>query len=178
MRPANLAQQTPPPGQAAPETRANRRPRAGQPPPPPPSPERQVSPGLGGGAEGGGAPRGRGGRACESGRPPDPNSTAVVGGRACVCLRLAPARSSASRGGAAEVSRVLGSSPVPRPCEPPPPLAAHPSQTSGPLGLAQATPVFSSPPADQQGERGVWVQTCQGDFQRERTDPAGPAKKI
>lgn len=52
-------------------------------------------------------------------------------------------------------------------CPPP----AHPSQTSGPLGLAQATPVFASPPADQQGERGVWVQTCQCHFQREKRGP-------
>lgn len=58
--------------------------------------------------------------------------------------------------------------PLPGPAMPPP---AHPSQTSGPLGLAQATPVFASPPADQQGERGVWVQTCQGHFQREKRGP-------
>lgn len=169
MRPANLAQQTPPPGRAAPETRANRRPLAGQPPPPRPSPEPQVPPGLGGGAEGEGRPGGWVAAPARVGGLPTPAARRrSEGARACVCLCLALARSSAAHGGAAQVSRVPGSSPAPGPCDAPP---AHPSQTSGPLGLAQATPVFASPPADQQGERGVWVQTCQCHFQREKRGP-------
>lgn len=121
---------------------------------------------------GGGAPRGRGGRASKCGRPPDPNSSAVVGGRACVrlfmfgsgSLKCLPRRRRGSRQSPGQFSR----SPALRFPH------THPSQARGPLGLAQATPVFSSPPADQQGERGVWVQTCQGHFQPEREDrPAG-----
>lgn len=87
--PANLAQQTPPPGQAAGESGANPRARTGQPPPPAAGAARSA--GLSwarwlGGEEGGGA-RGRGtGRAFKAGSGQSWRSRAAVGARAGVRL--------------------------------------------------------------------------------------------
>lgn len=173
MRPANLAQQTPPPGQAARETRANRRPRTGQPPPPRPSPDPQVSPGLGGGVEGGGSRGGgeRGARACKwaASRPQQHSSGRRAGERACVCLCFAPTRSRASRGGAAQVTGVLSSSPhLQGPGLSPPPRTPLPNEWPETKAGAGNSRLFLSTRRPAGRAWGVWAPTGQGHFQQER----------
>lgn len=88
VRPANLAQQTPPP--ARPRGRPERidgLARGSPLPPPPRPPELQVPPGLGGWAGKKGEGRGRGaGRAFKAGSGRGWRSRAAVGARAGVCL--------------------------------------------------------------------------------------------
>lgn len=167
VRPANLAQQTPPPGQAAGETRANRRARTGQPPPP----AAARSAGLSwarwlGGDEGGGAGEGGGARAAPLKRAAagagaaQPRSEPETG-RACVCLCFARARSSASRGVAAKVCSAFGSSTGPWPCRLRAPLLPH-SQRRGP-NWQLLSPLFARGPG---GRTWVRVQTGPCHFQK------------
>lgn len=146
MRPANLAQQTPPPGQAAGETRANRRARTGQPPPPAAAAR---AAGLswarcwaGKKGEGRAAPLKRAAARAGAAEPRSQPEPQPDPGRACVCLCFAPARSSASRGAAAKVCGVFSSSPLPCPASSTTPLLP-PTQASGQNpGTARAAPFF------------------------------------